>query len=141
MADYSQAYQFFKDAGAEVAVLSVDVCDRSAAMRAKMGFKFPILCDSPRKVVRAYGIFDPNEAGGISMPATFILDRDLRVRFSAVDDVFERTSVDEVLQFAQALHQGREPDRMPTKTRRFPGLLFITAIANGLLRGKRSPWE
>lgn len=122
-------------------MLSVDVCDRSAAMRAKMGFTFPILCDSPRKVVRAYGIFDPNEAGGISMPATFILDRDLRVRFSAVDDAFDRTSVDEVLEFVQALHEGREPERMLTKKRHFPGLLFITAIVNGLLRGRRSPWE
>jgi peroxiredoxin len=141
LADYSQAYQFFKDAGAEVAVLSVDVCDRSAAMRAKMGFRFPILCDPSRKVVRAYGIFDPDEAGGISTPATFILDRDLRVQLSAVDDDYNRTSVDQVLEFVQALHEGREPERMPTRTRRFPGWLFITAIVNALLRGRRSPWQ
>ncbi|MGH7949301.1 MAG: hypothetical protein ACREQF_08765, partial [Candidatus Binataceae bacterium] len=99
------------------------------------------LCDPPRKVVRAYGIFNPNEAGGISMPATLVLDRDLRVRFSAVDDEFDRTSVDQVLEFVQALHEGREPERMPAKTRHFPGRLFITALMNGLLRGRISPWE
>ena len=122
-------------------MLSVDVCDRSARMRAKMRFKFPILCDPPRKVVQAYGIFNPNEASGISMPATLVLDRDLKVRFSAVDDEWDRTSVDQILEFVQALHDGRAPERMPTKTKRFPGRLFITALMNGLLRGRRSPWS
>src|SRR5262245_1331954 len=88
----------FDDAD-HLAVLSVDSAKRFAALRNQLALLFPILGDVSRAVVQAWGLYNPREMGGIAVPAVFVIDRDLRVRWRSVDSTRERVSADGVLRF------------------------------------------
>ena len=77
-------------AGIGIAAVSVDEPGRAEAVRRRYGLPFPLLCDPEAQVVRAWGLFDPAEKGGIARPATFVLDAGLTVRFRSLDGVATR---------------------------------------------------
>jgi len=108
-------------------------------VREELGIKFPLLCDTRREVVKAYGLFNEREAGGIAFPASFVIDRDRVVRFRALEDVASRVSVDQLLELVRELGRGAEPQTKPRKRGVFPGLMFIRATMNALRHGVRSP--
>ena len=58
---------------------------------------FPILCDTERRVIKDWDIFDPREKGGIAKPAVFVLDRDRTVRHAQVDQVAKRLPPTEII--------------------------------------------
>lgn len=97
MAEYRDRYAEIRAAGASVAVVSVDRAERSEALRAQLTLPFPILCDSDRRVVREWGIYNSRERGGIAKPAVFILDRGRVVRFAEVDGVAKRLPPGEIV--------------------------------------------
>jgi peroxiredoxin len=45
------------------------------------GAKFQILSDAEKKAINAYGIVNAEEHGGIAKPATFLIDKDGKIRF------------------------------------------------------------
>jgi peroxiredoxin len=45
------------------------------------GARFEILSDADRKTIVNYGILNAEERGGIAKPATFIVDKEGRIRF------------------------------------------------------------
>ncbi|HWP43568.1 MAG TPA: redoxin domain-containing protein, partial [Blastocatellia bacterium] len=45
------------------------------------GAKFQILSDSDRKVIKSYGILNPNENNGIAHPSIFIVDKSSIIRY------------------------------------------------------------
>ena len=62
---------------------------------------FPILCDTERRVVRDWGIYNSGEKGGIAKPAVFIIDPSHVVRYAAVDGVVRRVPAAEIVSLLQ----------------------------------------
>jgi peroxiredoxin len=77
----AEDYDKIKAAGAELIAISADEPPFAWSMAQTTGAKYQILSDSERKVIKAYGVFNPEEHGGIAKPSTFILDKEGRIRF------------------------------------------------------------
>ena len=45
------------------------------------GAKFQILSDADKKTIISYGILNAEEHGGIAKPATFLIDKQGKIRF------------------------------------------------------------
>jgi peroxiredoxin len=102
LADYRENYPQIQSAGASVAAVSVDAPDESEALRIHLSLPFPILCDTERRVVRDWSIYNPGERGGIAKPAVFLIDSDRVVRFAAVDGVVKRVPAAEIVSLLQS---------------------------------------
>ncbi len=139
MADYSEHLEDFRLAGAELAAISVDDAARTEPVRQELGIKFPLLCDTRREVVKAYGLLNSGEKGGIAFPASFVIDRERVVKFRALEDVASRVSVDQLLGMVRELGSGAEPQTKPRNRGVFPGLMFLRATMNALRHGVTSP--
>ena len=140
MADYALLYPAFLSAGAELVALSVDPPDRSAAVAQQLSLPFPILSDTRREVISAWGVLNAKERGGIAIPSVFVIDRDLRLRMLAMEKTHHRVAPDDVLQFVRAM-KGAEAANQPALRTVRPGAMFIRAIVNALRRGMRVPPE
>lgn len=141
MADYSEHLEDFRAAGAELVAISVDDAARAEPVRAELGIKFPLLCDTGRVAVKAYGLLNEREKGGIAFPASFVVDRERLVRFRALEDVASRVSVEQLLDLVRELGRGAEPQAKPRKRGVFPGLMFMRATMNALRHGVRVPYK
>jgi peroxiredoxin len=134
LADYAAVYPEFRDEGSEVAAISVDPPERSAAMRRDLGLDFPLLSDNSREVITRWGLLNTSEKGGIAFPATFLIDRNLTVRFSSArEGVMRRVPASEMLEMVRALKAGRSAE--PRSKTVSPGLMFFRALLNGLRYG------
>ena len=106
MADYREHYLEIRSAGASV-VVSVDAPDKSEVLRVDLSLPFPILCDTERRVVRDWGIYNSGEKGGIAMPAVFIIDSSQVVRYASVDAVVRRVPAAEIVSLLQNAAEGQ----------------------------------
>jgi peroxiredoxin len=97
LADYRDHYAEIRAAGATLVAVSVDPPSKSEALRRELELPFPILCDTERRVIREWGVYNPLEKGGIAKPAVFVIDRGVTVRYSRVDDVARRVPPSEIL--------------------------------------------
>jgi hypothetical protein len=79
----------------------VDPPENGEVVRSRYGLPFPILCDTERRVVREWNLFNPEEAGGIVLPAIFLLDPGLRVLFVIQGTVVSRVRASEMLLFVR----------------------------------------
>ena len=142
MADYSDHLEDFRAAGADLVAISVDDAARAEPVRDELGIKFPLLCDTRREVVTAWGLLNTRENGGIAFPACFVIDCDHVVRFRALEDVASRVSVDQLLGLVRALGKGGEATKtQPRKRGVWPGAMFLRATMNALRRGVRVPYK
>jgi peroxiredoxin len=143
LADYSDHLEDFRAAGADLVAISVDDAARAEPVRNELGIKFPLLCDTRREVVKAYGLLNTRENGGIAFPASFVVDRDRVVRFRALEDVASRVSVDQLLGLVRELGKGGEATKttQPRKRGVWPGAMFLRATMNALRRGVRVPYK
>jgi peroxiredoxin len=121
--------------------ISVDDASRSEPVRDELNIKFPLLCDTRREVVTAYGLLNTRENGGIAFPASFVIDRERVVRFRALEDVASRVSVDQLLGLVRELGKGGEATTQPRKRGVWPGAMFVRATMNALRRGVRVPYK
>ena len=129
MADYRKHYLEIRAAAASVVAVSVDAPEASEALRAHLLLPFPILCDTERRVVKHWDIYNPREKGGIAKPAVFIIDQDRVVRYAAVDTVMKRVPAAEIVRLLQAAAEA------PLVRRRvlIPLLSdWLSAIRNGI---------
>lgn len=99
MAEYRDHYEDFQAAGFAVAALAVDEPIRSEALRRDLRLPFPILCDTEREVVSAWGLLNAAEKGGVARPAVLILDEDRRVLYSSRDSTHRRLRAGELVAF------------------------------------------
>jgi peroxiredoxin len=97
LAEFGEQYDAFRAAGVQLAALAVDPPDRSEAVRSRYGLQFPILCDTERRVVREWGLFNAEERGGIAVPAIFLLDSGLRVLYATQGTVVSRVQASDML--------------------------------------------
>jgi peroxiredoxin len=136
LAEYARAYPAIRAAGADVAALSVDSTERSAALREQLALPFPILADASRTVVQAWDLYNPREMGGIAVPAVFVIDPDLRVRWRSVDSTRARVSADGVLRFLRGEATAGSPARATVRA----GIGdFARALGNAVRRGAKTP--
>ena len=134
MTEYARQYAAFRAAGADVAALSVDPEDRSEPLRKQLGIEFPILCDTGRRVVREWGLYNPDEMGGIAVPAVFVIGTNRRVLYRSIDKTSARVGTDGVLGFLQGSADAALLEQRPVR----PRLLdFARAIVNAIRRGVR----
>ena len=111
MADYREHYLEIRSAGASVVAVSVDAPDKSEALRVHLSLPFPIFCDTERRVVRDWGIYNSREKGGIAKPAVFIIDPSQVVRYASVDGVVRRVPAAEIVSLLQNAAEGRPARR------------------------------
>ena len=97
MADYREHYPQILGAGATLAAISVDAPEQSEILRRELKLPFPILCDTERRVVREWDVYNARERGGIAKPSVFVIDADRKVRYAAVDGVAVRRPPAEIL--------------------------------------------
>jgi peroxiredoxin len=102
LADYRERYLEIRLAGADVAAVSVDAPDKSEALRVRLSLPFAILCDTERRVVREWGIYNSRERDGIAIPAVFIIDRKQVIGFASVDAVARRVPATEIVSLLQS---------------------------------------
>jgi peroxiredoxin len=77
--------------------VSVDSPGESETLRVHLSLPFPILCDTERRVVKDWGIYNSGEKGGIAKPAVFLIDSSHVVRYAAVDTVVRRVPAAEIV--------------------------------------------
>lgn len=124
--------------GAQVVALSVDEPVRAEAMRRELKLQFPILCDSQREVITAWGLLNSGEKGGIAYPAVFIIDRDRTVRYRSLDRTASRVSTDAVMEFLRGGMKGST--QQPKHRTIWPGFgIFWAAVKSALRHGTRIP--
>jgi peroxiredoxin len=97
LAEYRDAYPQIRATGADLAAISVDKPAQSQRLRRELQLPFTLLCDTERRVVREWNVYNPREHGGIARPSVFIIEPDLRVRFSSVDRVATRLMPADIL--------------------------------------------
>lgn len=132
MAEYRDAYESLRAAGANLVAVSVDTPEKSEAVRRDWQLAFPILSDRQRRVVQEWDIYNAREKGGIAKPAVFILRPDLTVRFVSVDQVASRVPAAEILRLL------RDEDGGPAAKRKniMPGpATFLRALRSAFRLG------
>ena len=117
MAEFRDLSDDFRGIGIRVAALAVDSPQRSERARRQYELPFPILCDTQREVVRAWGLFNAEERGGIAVPAVILLGRDRRIRASMIEGVATRVRAADLLGFLRSHPVPADSaDGMPTNT-------------------------
>ncbi len=134
MADYASSYQSFKEHDTEVVAISVDPPATSAAMRRDLQIEFPVLSDTRREVITEWGVLNAAEKGGIAVPSTFLIDRDLRVRFSSAEGIARRLSAREMIAFVETMKAVGDAPTPPARSIN-PGLMFMRALSNAFRHG------
>lgn len=76
-----------------------------------MKLPFPILCDTDRRVVQEWDVYNPRDKGGIAKPAAFVVEQDRTVRFATVDTVARRVPAPEMLVVLQSMREGGQVRR------------------------------
>jgi alkyl hydroperoxide reductase subunit AhpC len=90
-----------------------------------MQLPFPILCDTARRVVQEWDIYNPRERGGIAKPSVFIIDPDRSVRYASVEGVPSRTPAAEIVRLLRATTESsaaRRKHYIPTPADFFRGI-------------------
>jgi peroxiredoxin len=102
LADYRDNYQRIQAAGAGVIAVSVDTPEQADPMRRELHLPFPILCDTERRVLRDWDIYNPREHKGIPVPSVFLIDRDRTVRYVSIDGIAMRIPASEIAQLLES---------------------------------------
>jgi alkyl hydroperoxide reductase subunit AhpC len=101
---------------------------------------FPILCDTQKEVVRAWGLFNAEEKGGIAVPAVLLVGRDRRFRLIVIEGIANRVRAADLLEYLRAhpVSDYSADDRHSNAQRQrviFPSLVdFGRALWNSIIR-------
>ena len=117
MADYREHYAGIRASGADVVAISVDSPEKSQALRTYLSLPFMILCDTERRVIRDWGIYNSPEKGGIAQPAVFIIDPGQMVRYATVDSVVRRMPATGIVSLLQSSSRAQPVRRSAYKPR------------------------
>jgi peroxiredoxin len=141
LAEYRYRFDELTSLGFGLVAVSVDSPQVSRGLAQQLRLPFPLLSDTAREVVRAYGLFNEREKGGIAYPATLVLDRSRTVRFRSLDRTASRVSLDALLAFLRAGVESPAPAK-PERRGVVPRIGdFVRVTANALRHGTRSPWS
>jgi peroxiredoxin len=136
LADYRVHETDIRAAGAKLAAISVDSAEKSQGVRQELHLTFPILCDTQRKVVREWGIYNAKEKGGIAKPAVFVIDPGRVVRYVSVDEIASRVPASGIASLLAADDGAPDPHRQKV----IPGpATWARAVRNSFHYGVREP--
>jgi len=113
--------------------VSVDTPEQAEPMRRELQLPFPILCDTERRVIRDWDIYNPREHKGIPVPSVFLVDRDRKVHYVSRDGIAMRIAASELALF---LESGLDADEMRRKLQVPTPSDFYRGVRNSL-RGRR----
>jgi peroxiredoxin len=132
--DYREHYREIRLAGANAVAISADAPEKSETLRVHLCLPFPILCDTERRVVRDWGIYNAGEKGGIAKPAVFIVDPGQVVLYAAVDEVVRRVPAAGIVSVLQNTARAQ-----PVRRRVYVPLWsdWITAIRNNVKQKRK----
>jgi peroxiredoxin len=102
LAEFRDLFGDFRSLGIHITALAVDSPEQSDRVRRQYELPFPILCDTQREVVRAWGLYNAEEKGGIAVPAVLLLGRDRRVRWIMIESVASRVRAADMLEFLRS---------------------------------------
>jgi len=103
LADYRDHYEEIRAAGADVAGVSADSPKKSETLRHELHLPFPILCDTERRVIQDWDIYNERERGGIAKPAVFLIGRDRIVLYSHLDEMVQRVPPLEIVRILHSV--------------------------------------
>lgn len=106
MAEFRHHDDDFRAVNVGLAAISVDEAGHSEPLRNLYQIPFPILCDTQAEVIRAWGLFDANEKGGISRSAVYVIEPGLKVKYCSVDTTVSRIRASELLDYLKASQAG-----------------------------------
>ncbi len=72
-----------------------------------MELPFELLSDPERTLIKAWGLFNPFEAGGIAIPSVFVIDAEGVLRFRSLEKPNHRVEVSQLVDFVDTL--AKEP--------------------------------
>jgi len=99
--ELQENYQKIRDVGAELIALSADSVVEAQQTAAEMRLMYPVLSDSSRSAIRAWGVLHPQE--GISRPAMFIVNKQGKIVWKYVGtEASDRPPIDAVLKQLQS---------------------------------------
>lgn len=103
---FSDYYEKFKEAGADILAVSTDSeYSHQAWIKDGLGkINFPIAADKTMKVSADYGVLIENE--GIALRGLFIIDKDQFIRYSVIHDLNVGRSMDETIRVLKAFQTG-----------------------------------
>ena len=140
MAEFRDLAEDFRGLGVQIAALAVDSPEQSDRVRRQYELPFPILCDTQKEVVRAWGLYNADEKGGIAVPAVVLVGRDRRIRLSRIEGVATRVRGADLLRFLRSHPVPADSgDDMRSTAQRlrviFPSLVdFGRAVWNSLIK-------
>ena len=108
MAQVESSYEEFRKRDAAdvfVAAQKIEGLFKGKEHVEKKKYPFPVLFDETRKATRAYGVYHAfgHDAYNIAHPATFVIDRDGKVRWIAVSpNQHERPAIQDILSVIDA---------------------------------------
>lgn len=109
--------------------VSVDPPEKSEAVREQLHLPFAILSDKDKRVIQEWGIYNPQEKGGIAKPSVFIIDPNRKVLFASIDRTNARVPTADIVRMLQA----REGDASASPKSYFPRPAdFARAIGNSI---------
>lgn len=105
--DFNQAYEEFAERGVKVVAVSIDSLAAHKAWR-NLSFAeggvgqvlFPLVSDVSKKASTLYGVLDDN---GFAKRSSFLIDRNFKIRYTAVYDAKIRRNMAETLRVVDAL--------------------------------------
>ncbi|MGH7623226.1 MAG: peroxiredoxin family protein [Gemmatimonadaceae bacterium] len=106
LTELEEALPMLEGAKIRVAAVLAQAWYRVRVSLEKLGepYRFPILCDGDRKVVKAYGVWHPLgiDAFNSSHPASFLIGADTVLRYSFVGSTqFQRAPMSDILSVAE----------------------------------------
>lgn len=106
LAELEEALPSLEAAGIRVAAVLAQAWYRVRVSLEKIGepYRFPILCDGDRKVIKAYGVWHPLgiDAFNSAHPASFLIDAGRVLRYSFVGSTqFQRAPMSDILAVAE----------------------------------------
>jgi peroxiredoxin len=131
LSDYGERYRDFKQAGIEVLAVSPESPRRSRRLRTGLKLPFTVLSDWKLEAARNFGLIG-HEKPGQPTPATLVLDRELGVRSSTLNEGAKCLFARDTLEYARALKQGSAPHSIPRPRLELPkpGSLFARSLVN-----------
>ena len=109
--EFDRLAEAFEAQGYRLAALSVDVPERSRAVRARIGLRMPLLCDVMREAVKAWDLYNRRERGGIAVPATVVIGADGAIRYCVREGMARRLRASELLAWLGQPGGAPEPPR------------------------------
>ena len=85
--------------------VSVDSLEALSSLREDCGLGFELLSDAKRETLRAWGLLNPRERGGIAVPSVFVLDTGEKIVYRSLDRTASRADVTSILNFLRSYRQ------------------------------------